>query len=161
MIEPIFFEHETYFIDETFSRGIAVRRRKVEFLGLGHPLVDALIAYLKSPRWRGSVSSIHDADGIVSVRWFVSMQTEDGKVKHYYRNIGVNSLGSIHSIDARGDLLALQAPANSTASAKTLPVQKVREYAEGHLDYLLGELRGSADAVSAIRPDFVGLALTS
>jgi hypothetical protein len=144
----------------TFSRDLAVRRRKVEFLGLGHPLVDALITYLKSPRWRGSVSSIHGTNGIASVRWFVSMQTADGKVKHYYRNIGVNGLGSIHSIDARSDLLALQAAANSV-SAKPTPIQKARECAEGHLGYLLGELRGSTEAVSAIRPDLVGLALTS
>lgn len=33
--------------------------------------------------------------------------------------------------------------------------------AEAHLGYLLGELRGSVDDVAAIRPDLVGLALSS
>lgn len=147
----------------TFSRDVAVRRRKVEFLGLGHPLVDALIAYLKSPRCRGAVSNISSSasNGALSVRWFVSVQTENGKTKPYYRNVAVSPHGSIQPVDERSDLEALRTVGQSPKACGTLPVASMRQSAEGHLGYLLGELRGSVDGVAAIRPDLVGLSLSS
>jgi len=81
-------------------------------------------------------------------------------MKHYYRHVGINISGSIHAVDVRSDLNLLKATA-TTASSTTVPSNNVRECAEGHLGYLLGELRGSVDGVTAIRPDVVGLGLIS
>jgi hypothetical protein len=147
----------------TFSRDVAVRRRKVEFLGLGHPLVDALIAYLKSPKCRGSVSNITrtTSNDRLSVRWYVSVQTENGKTKHYYRHVALDSHGSIQSADERSDLELLKIAIQSATGSGSLPVEGMRQSAEGHLSFLLAELRGSVDGVAAIRPDLVGLAVSS
>ena len=49
-------------LDTEVTRDVAVRRRKVEFLGLGHPLVDALIAYVRFCEEK--ISHFH--------RWFAS-----------------------------------------------------------------------------------------
>jgi len=147
----------------TFNRDVAVRRRKVEFLGLGHPLVDALVTHLKSPRCRGSVSNILSAasNSTLSVRWFVSVQTENGKTKSYYRHVAVSSHGSIQPVDERSDLGALRTAGHLLTECRTLPVASMRQSAEVHLGYLLGELRGAVDGVTAIRPDLVGLAISS
>ena len=91
---------------------------------------------------------------LVSVRWFVSMQTENGKVKHYYRHIGVNSLGSIQSVEERSDLRALEAATQPPATSASPSVGKARQAAEGHPGYLLGELRGIGGRNSSHSPRF-------
>ena len=39
----------------TFDRDIAMRKRRIEFFGLGHPLIDALISYWQQPQINGEV----------------------------------------------------------------------------------------------------------
>lgn len=145
----------------TFSRDIAVRRRKVEFLGLGHPLVDSLIDYLKSPKWKGTVSAVctSSQEPHVSLRWFISLRTEDGKTRHYFRNVEASELGSIQPANERTDIDLLSYDVRDVRSV-TLGLTKIKTCVDQHLDYLLGELRASLDGTTAIRPELVGVAIT-
>jgi ERCC4-related helicase len=144
----------------TFDRDVAMRRRKVEFLGLGHPLVDALIAYLRSPKWEGSVAAIPIAGDEVSasVRWFVSVQMENGKEKQFYRNVSINNLGSVTEAGERVDLDRLRNPPLHPSNGRPSSAEKLRQSAQADLGYFLAQLRAKHDGVLAVRPELVGIA---
>jgi hypothetical protein len=147
----------------TFDRDLAMRRRKVEFLGLGHPLIDALVTHLRSPKWPGSAANLSgtNANGCVSVRWFVTVQMEGGKEKQYYRHIKINSLGSTSEVEERYDLDLLGNMPSRSADSHSYSREKIRESAQADLEYFLAHLRANNDGVLAIRPELVGLTLCS
>jgi hypothetical protein len=47
----------------TFDRELAMRKKKCELLGIGHPLVDALIAYLQNAPYSGDTACL-PANGV-------------------------------------------------------------------------------------------------
>jgi superfamily II DNA or RNA helicase len=73
----------------TFDRKLAMRRRGVQLLGLGHPLIDGLVAHLQSAQTRGDVTSFAATDNSelqVSVRLLMHLNFEDGRTEKGYRN---------------------------------------------------------------------------
>jgi len=144
----------------TFDRDLAMRRRKVEFLGLGHPLVDALIAYLRSPKWGGSVAAIRAAEdeASTSVRWFVTVQMESGKEKQFYRSVSINSLGSTTETSERTDVDGLRNPSVYPSDGQALSTERLRQSAQADLEYFLAQLRAKHDGILAVRPELVGIA---
>ncbi len=146
----------------TFNRDLAMRRRKVEFLGLGHPLVDAVIAYFKSPKWSGSVANVsQNEDGnVVGVRWLVSVQTDKGARKEYYKHVLIDKLGSTKDADERRDIAAIKDCAGVPCRGGQDLDPKGRDTAKASLDYFLAELRASTEGIAAIRPELAGLAVT-
>jgi hypothetical protein len=143
----------------TFNRDVAMRRRKVEFLGLGHPLIDALITYLRSPRWQGTVAEFSSSvsDRSVSVRWFVTVQMEGGKEKQYYRHVMVNALGSTSEVDERQDLDSLRDVSSQPNDAHPIFDERVRDFAKADLECFLAGVRANSDGVLALRPELVGV----
>lgn len=73
----------------TFSREAATRKRGVELLGLGHPVIDALIAYCRSDVLVGEVLNIdmEGAPSSLNVRYLFIVEFEDGSKKEVYRNL--------------------------------------------------------------------------
>ncbi len=144
----------------TFDRDLAMRRRKVEFLGLGHPFVDALIAYLRSPKWGGSVAAIRAAEGeaSTSVRWFVTVQMENGKEKQFYRCVLINSLGSTTEASERTDVDGLRNPSVYPSDGQPLSTERLRQSAQADLEYFLAQLRAKHDGILGVRPELVGIA---
>ena len=146
----------------TFDRDVAMRKRKVEFLGLGHPLVDALVAYLRSPKWEGSVAALPgtNGNGSASVRWFVTVQMENGKEKQFYRNVAINNVGSAAEAGERSDVDALRSPSGKPPNGQPLSSERLRQSAQADLEYFLAQLRAKYDGVLAVRPELVGIALS-
>ncbi len=73
----------------TFDRKLAMRRRGVQLLGLGHPLIDGLVAHLQSAQTRGDVTSFAATDNTeveLSVRLLVHLNFEDGRIEKRYKN---------------------------------------------------------------------------
>jgi superfamily II DNA or RNA helicase len=64
----------------TFDRELATRKKKCELLGLGHPLIDALVAYLQNAPFSGD-TAILPADGaksgMVEARYRVTWDRAD------------------------------------------------------------------------------------
>jgi superfamily II DNA or RNA helicase len=145
----------------TFSREVAVRKRKVEFLGLGHPFVEGLLAYLRSPQWHGEAANLArpGESQDLSARWLVIAHTENGKPKQYYRHVRIRPHGSTELVDERHDLVALAGPLNG--SHATLDAAALRGHAEADLDCFIGEVRAKADGRPAVRAELVGLGIVS
>ena len=75
----------------TFSREVATRKKGVELMGLGHPYMDALIAYCKGHALMGEVLNIR-MDGVpssLSVRYRFTLEFEDGSRTEIYRTLRV------------------------------------------------------------------------
>lgn len=64
----------------TFDRALATRRKKAELLGIGHPLVDALISYLKAPPFSAEVTCLAGSSaeyGQLDIRYRVTWDRAD------------------------------------------------------------------------------------
>jgi superfamily II DNA or RNA helicase len=148
----------------TFDRAVAMRKRNTELLGLGHPLVDALIAYLKRPVWKGDVACLSAAcpASALSTRWLVTMEMDDGKTRQVYSNIVAPTAGGSDSPGGRADLEALATsyhpPAQAEIGGKLL--ECARRSAEASLHDWLSRTRAEQDGVRGFRIEQVGLAVT-
>ena len=70
----------------TFSRKIATRKKHIDLLGIGHPLVDALLQYCKSDQIRGEVLAVRSnsfGSGL-SARYLFTVDFEDGTRREIY-----------------------------------------------------------------------------
>ncbi|HLE63747.1 MAG TPA: SNF2-related protein, partial [Pyrinomonadaceae bacterium] len=71
----------------TFDRNLAMRRRNAQLLGLGHPLVDALIAHYQSGQIRGEATHLRGGmANTLSVRCIFTTDVGDGHPRKEYRN---------------------------------------------------------------------------
>jgi hypothetical protein len=150
----------------TFNRELAMRRRRTELLGLGHPLVDALIHHLQGPSWKGGVSYLSGTDGndekVFSVRYHVTANIEKGHPKKfYYHCLIAPGNGGIKPGHERMDLKIMQ-----NLSPKLFPkrqlvddLDNVREMAESGLRDYQADLRGKIDGIESLRHELVGISI--
>lgn len=145
----------------TFDRSVAMRRRKVEFLGLGHPLVDSLIVHLQSSRRPGTLSAVQTAMGIgCSLRYLVVAQFDSGIAKHFYRNCLCDSDGSWGIANERVDLELMKShftTGQTAAPASSFDTDALRQRAEAGLSEFQTELRAKLDGLSSLRGQTVGV----
>lgn len=73
----------------TFSRKIATRKKGIELMGIGHPLIDALIDYYRSEAVSGDVLNAANASvqSATAARYLFMVDFSDGTKREYYRNI--------------------------------------------------------------------------
>jgi len=143
----------------TFDRALSMRRRKAELMGLGHPLIDALVAHCQSPRHHGSVAGLKpegNAQPAVSVRCIFHLDLENGKKQRLYKNVMLSTGGELPDTTPRLDIDLLQ-QAKATANATALDWPAVREQVEQCLDTIEADLRASHDGVLAVRRATVGM----
>ncbi|MBW1935303.1 MAG: DEAD/DEAH box helicase [Deltaproteobacteria bacterium] len=97
-----------------FDRKLAMRKRKAELFGLGHPLVDALIEHLRGPGLSGEVTIDKALSGkaYISVRCIFVLNFEQGVRKVFYKGFNLNQDGELESFQPRHDIESLYAPKN-------------------------------------------------
>jgi hypothetical protein len=73
----------------TFTRSTATRKKGVELLGIGHPLIDALIGYYKSDNISGDILNVshQNLSGIVSARYIFRVDFNDNTHKEIYKDL--------------------------------------------------------------------------
>jgi superfamily II DNA or RNA helicase len=150
----------------TFDRNLAMRRRGMEFLGLGHPLVDALIRYFQSPIWKGAVSDLRDSDkkpGMAAVRYLVTAQMENGHAKQFYQNFLIDlSESSCHVPEERFDLDLMDhigRKTSPTGEITELNTQSIKQIAENSLRDYQASLRAKLDGILSLRSELIGLGI--
>ena len=73
----------------TFTRSTATRKKGVDLLGIGHPLIDALIGYYKSENISGDILNVshQNFSGIVSARYIFRVEFNDNTHKEIYKEL--------------------------------------------------------------------------
>lgn len=148
----------------TFDRDLAMRRRKAELFGLGHPLVNALINYLQSPKWPGEVGGLliesQTAETGYSVRYLVVAEMEDGTNKRFYFNYLLGGDGSWKAAPERSDLgfLVGADPRDNNVASNNISIpEDVRQRAEAGLAEIEARIRAKHDGIISLRGRIVGI----
>lgn len=136
----------------TFSRKAATRKKKVDLLGLGHPLIDALIQYCKSDTLSGELTSIRReslSPGLIARYLFIT-DFEDGSHREDYEKFLLEGTEVPEDLNL---LLSL----GSLKSAKPFIFDDFEKRIEGYLRNQVGIIRSNYDGVINIRKRCVGI----
>jgi hypothetical protein len=140
----------------TFDRALAMRRHKAQLLGLGHPLVDALVDYFQSPQVRGDVTVFREANA-VSVRYLLQVTMENGKQQQSYHEFVVGFDGTWHEAQVKRDIANLRNRLPSAELGLSIP-DDIRQQIETTLRSTEATIRAETDQVVTVRSRLVGLA---
>lgn len=146
--------------DCTFDRRLAMRRRKAQLLGLGHPLVDALLSYLQSPLFSGNVAPLFsdEGKGVFSVRLLLFLNFEDGRREKLYKHYLVTEEGSWIESSARFDLLLLNANILTVEQGISARQSMPRTTYKQLITNSEAEIRATAEGLASLRTSIIGCA---
>lgn len=148
--------------DATFHRDLAMRRRNVHFLGLGHPLVDALIRHFQRPQQSGDVSTLRrprGPHGCLSIRAMFHMGLENGRRRSLYAQFVLGPDGSWQEAPPTFDVERLANPSSERGEElDTSELGTSRSAVQQALAAAEAQLRAKTDGVMSIRHTLVGLA---
>ncbi len=144
-----------------FRRDIAMRRKNAEFMGIGHPLVDAMLAHFQRPSWAGDVAVLKSREGSpsLSVRFVLEAILEDGSSRRQYESAEVATQGSWQTRSPKKDIDALH-----KEDDRVLTLQPSTEFASlrGRIVNAMADaeanLRSELPGVQTVRSRSVGLA---
>ncbi len=150
----------------TFDRNLAMRRRGMELLGLGHPLVDALIRYFQSHAWKGEVSDLRASDEkaeALTVRYLITAQMENGHSKQFYESFLIDLQESFCKLsEERLDLDLLDRIVRKNPSMGKLLAfdkQSIKQIAENSLRDYQANLRARMDGILSLKSELVGVGI--
>ncbi|MGQ9572245.1 MAG: DEAD/DEAH box helicase [Dehalococcoidia bacterium] len=148
----------------TFDRNVAMRRRGTELLGLGHPLVDALIVYLQGPSFPGEVAVLGaeggDRESICSARLLITAELEANLRRKSYRNVLIEPGGSCTEADGRSDIDRLAEEAYEGSCGDTTGIaRQLAAQIQTALNHAETEERSSVEAVRSVYGRLVGLCI--
>lgn len=147
-----------------FRRDVAMRRKGAEFMGIGHPLVDAMVAYFQRSSWAGDVTVLKGAEGStgVSVRFVLEAALEDGSTCRRYESADATVNGSWLARSPKKDVDALQdiavRPGGEPVLAPEIP--SLRDRVVAAIADAEAHFRTELSAVQTVRGRLVGLAAT-
>jgi len=139
----------------TFNRPMAMRRRRAQLLGLGHPLVDALVEHFQSPSIRGEVAILKDANA-VSVRYLIQVTPENGRAQAIYREFVVGLDGAWQEAGVRRDVAGLRNRIPAALQGLSLP-NGIRAQIEAALRATEAQIRAETDHVVTVRSRLLGV----
>lgn len=148
-----------------FNRKVAMRKRKAELLGVGHPLVDSLIWYFKSPYFSGEVSSIEDSsmDKVLSVRIHFLVNFENNLKKSIYKGFNFYSEGKVEDFQPQSDIIALSNLKNKSIKKDDNEMNHLLDHLKERIISIIKEeearLRAQFDKVISIDNKIVGLVI--
>jgi superfamily II DNA or RNA helicase len=144
----------------TFDRNLAMRKRKTQLLGLGHPLVDALTVYCQSGRVRGEVAILPEGNpNALSVRCVFTVDGGAGHPKREYRSFVVSTDGGWDEASPRSDVEALQETGTSyDVRHIPVPTDDLRQQIRSGIATIEASLRARGVETVSVRSRVVGLA---
>ena len=147
-----------------FRRDVAMRRKNADFMGIGHPLVDALIAHFQRSSWPGEVAVLKASEigGGVSVRYVLEAQMEDGSSRRKYESVQIDSDGAWQARTARNDvelLAATRASPSAAVLSSSAGIPKAR--VEGAIADSEADFRAGLSGVQSVRGRLVGVAVVT
>ena len=135
----------------TFSRKSATRKKGVDLLGLGHPLIDALVDYFSSEAVNGDVllARCDDIPSSVTARYLFTVNFEDGSRREIYETLvldGSEITDDLSGLLCKGWLAGLSTPTKNIVENLRILVQNQE-----------AKIRSSIDCIINIRPRLMGI----
>jgi len=124
----------------TFSRKLATRKKGVDLLGLGHPLIDAIIDYVKSEAMHGDVllARCNETTAIAAARYLFTIDFEDGSRREKYETLvlgGSEPANDLTCLSCKGWEITPATSANNVEDKLRILVQnqeaKIRSMSDG------------------------------
>jgi hypothetical protein len=143
-----------------FRRDIAMRRKKAELMGIGHPLVDAVVAHFTHPSIAGEVSCMDFGNNLaaVSVRYVIDAHLEDRAKRMVYESAFIDSEGTWRMGSVRQDLDLLQRNALAYHPAPAAGCElALQSRVEGAISDAIARFRSAHEGVESARGRVVGL----
>jgi len=146
-----------------FDRKVAMRKRKAELLGIGHPLVDALIEHLKGPLFPGEVSISEATPEIypISVRCVFVVNFEEGVKKVFYKGFCLSEDGKLEEFQPEADIEYLSVLRNKLRQPDSKMTVSIPKWLRDRVVSIIAEeearLRAKFDKVLSINNRIVGL----
>lgn len=155
-----------YYESATFDRQIAMRKRNVELMGIGHPLIDALLSFLQTPKIPGEVT-YRKVDGTsgtkLVVRAQISIEGEGRQAYDELRIIQIDANSVVSLLPEDWDLKWLEdSGKNDTAPTieiVNLPWDTWRGSYESTIGALLTQTRLKVENPLAARVKLLGLSI--
>jgi hypothetical protein len=154
------------YLAATFDRQLAMRRKHATLLGIGHPLIDALLDELQRDDLPGTLADLRRDDSIepfVRVHCLAHVVHEDGKASRLPRAADLRLNGSWQPVDESDDKVLLAALKGANRSrARGTPLPAARELASLYKTvaaFWEGEIRAEESDVLSVRLILIGAAL--
>jgi len=151
----------------TFDRKVAMRRKRVELMGIGHPLEDAVLAFFQNSAYQGEVTCLAGEPSAenpsLTIRALITIEAE---AKHTYREvkiIGIDRQGQVRILPddwdldrvRRGQFSAGQPPSR----IDRLPWAVWRQAHEGTIAAILAQSRMKIENPLSARVQLLGICL--
>lgn len=150
----------------TFERQTAMRKKRVELMGIGHPLVDALLSFQQSSSYQGEVTCLPGGSGAGPVLIIRALVTIEAEAKHAHREVKVIQIdgqGQVQVLSDKWDLEMLRSgqfkSAQLPSNSSSLPWQVWRQAYETTIGALLAQTRVKIDNPLASRVQLLGLSI--
>ena len=91
----------SFYENVSFSRKTATRKKNVDLLGIGHPLIDALISYYKSDLVSGELLNVKcdDVAPNLTARYLSIIEFEDGTRRELYQRFLIDGKEELSDLD--------------------------------------------------------------
>jgi hypothetical protein len=148
----------------TFDRQVAMRKRQTELMGIGHPLIDALLSFLQSPQVSGELTSRKADDGggaKLVVRALISIEGEARQAHNEVKVIQIDVNGAVTLLPEDWDLKWLEDADKSKVAheAVGLSLEIWRGTYESTIGALLTQTRVKVENPLAARVKLLGLSV--
>jgi len=152
----------------TFNRDAAMRKRSAELLGLGHPLIDALIAHCQEITMTGDVAAfprtVTDQQPYAVISTLITVDLEGGKQHRELKTIRISPTSDAHVMSDEWLMNRLEKrstalPAES--SHKQFQWDKIQQSYEGAIGAILSQIKTSLERPVGARVRLLGVSVVS
>ncbi len=150
----------------TFNRDAAMRKRSAELLGLGHPLIDALITQCQELSVPGDVSflprAVTENDPSAIITTLITIDLEGDKQHKEMKIIRVSPTGDAHVMPDEWLMNRLEKNNLGKAADQThqmFPWDKIRQSYEGAIGAILTQIKASLENPIGARVRLLGISV--
>lgn len=150
----------------TFNRNAAMRKRSAELLGLGHPLIDALIAQYQEISIPGDTTylprTVAEQDPYAVITTLITIDLEGGKQHKELKMIRISSNGDAHVMPDEWIVNRLEkrySEISTTSVHHVFPWDRIRQSYEGAIGAILTQIKTSLEKPVSARIRLLGVSV--
>ncbi len=152
----------------TFDRKAAMRKRSSELLGVGHPLVDAIVSHFQEMTVPGDAASLikfpTEGEPFFVVNTLITVELEGGKQHREFKMIRISPSGDAHVLPDEWLISRLVRRATEPPK-ETLPsrfdIEIIRQAYEGAIGAILSQVKSSLEKPVTARVRLLGVSAVS